>query len=129
MEAKPERHVALDVDCNCTAREGCYCQTDINESKGHPENSLNDIEDLLVMMDTKCSCQDPKIANRLNLFVSRFFTKKFQSPSWLKSMFKDRVSCAMNGVRLKTHIILPCNPNPNVQFPKTTLRKRRSRRK
>lgn len=130
MKSSPEKHVALDVDCNCKAEEGCYCLTAMDESEQYPDLSLDTVPDLLITSDTKCSCRsDPKVAERLNRFVTNFLTKKFRSKKWLKSMFKDKVACALSGVYIKTRIILPCNPNSNVPIPKTPVHKRRSRRK
>lgn len=104
-----DKRAVFDIDCACTPN-GCTCLPESQELS-YSETMQEPI--LLIQNNEKCKCNDLEMARRISSVVSKFLSKKFQSKRWLKSIFRKKLHCASTMTRIKTRVVLLCNPHPN----------------
>jgi len=109
-----------DIDCLCSTH-GCKCLSSSRKS--------STTEPLIAMVQEDCPCNDQKIAHRLKESVERHLFKIFNSPKRIQKIFGKKISCAMNGVRIKIHVALLCNPKSNDTMQANFTEKRAGRKR
>lgn len=107
---KNNTELAYEVDCTCYGKEGCECQA--HSLRSQTDSPLPD-EPLVLETGGDCVCEDPFILERIRREVEAFVKKKFRSKKWLKSVFGKKRFCADHRTRIKTRVLLTCNPKNN----------------